>query len=87
MPILQRVCLDNDYPAATVLLHVARVDVNATGGQGQSVLFGYLRRFDAGRPYAKLIVSHAVYLRTVASQRRQGGHCRREWLRRFAAGA
>lgn len=43
IPMLQRVCLDNNYAAARTLLQVAGAHVDATDGQGQTALLGYLR--------------------------------------------
>lgn len=50
-PMLQRVCLDNNYFAAQTLLHVAGADVNATDGQGQTILLGYLRSLTQSPSY------------------------------------
>lgn len=53
IPMLQRVCLDNNYAAAKTLLHVAGADVDATDGLGQTALLGYLRDLAGQRlPYA-----------------------------------
>jgi ankyrin repeat protein len=43
IPMLQRVCLDNNYFAAQTLIRVAGADVNATDGKGQTTLLGYLK--------------------------------------------
>ncbi|ROW05531.1 hypothetical protein VSDG_00464 [Cytospora chrysosperma] len=45
IPMLQRVCLDNNYFAAQTLIRVAGADPNATDGKGQTTLLGYLRNF------------------------------------------
>lgn len=52
IPMLQRVCLDNDYFAAKTLLHVAGADVDSTDGLGQTALLGYLRFVGQRPPYA-----------------------------------
>lgn len=53
IPMLQRVCLDNNYAAAKTLLRVADADVDATDGLGQTALLGYLREVAGQRlPYA-----------------------------------
>lgn len=51
IPTLQRVCLDNDYLAASVLMRVAGADVDATDGQGQTPLLSYLRHYGQRPPY------------------------------------
>lgn len=52
IPMLQRVCLDNNYAAAQTLLQVAGADVDATDGLGQTALLGYLRHAGQRPPYA-----------------------------------
>lgn len=51
IPMLQRVCLDNNHFAAEILIRVAGADVNATDGQGQTALLGYLRSLGQGHSY------------------------------------
>ncbi|KAK7748756.1 hypothetical protein SLS53_000780 [Cytospora paraplurivora] len=57
-PMLQRVCLDNNYFAAQTLIHAAGADVNATDGQGQTALLGYLRSLTQRPSYSN--ISHIV---------------------------
>ncbi|ROW13168.1 hypothetical protein VPNG_04876 [Cytospora leucostoma] len=57
-PILHRVCLDNNSYAAQTLIHVAGANVNATDGQGQTALMGYLRSLTRRPIYS--IISHTV---------------------------
>ncbi|ROW09654.1 hypothetical protein VMCG_02156 [Cytospora schulzeri] len=52
IPMLQRVCLDNNHFAAQTLVHVAGADVNSTDGEGQTTLLGYLRNFGQRPTYS-----------------------------------
>lgn len=52
IPMLQRVCLDNNYAAAKTLLQVGGAAVDATDGLGQTALLGYLRYAGQRPPYA-----------------------------------
>ncbi|KUI61663.1 Transient receptor potential cation channel subfamily A member 1 [Cytospora mali] len=52
IPMLQRLCLDNNHFAAKTLIHVAGADVNATDGKGQTALLGYLRSFGQRPTYS-----------------------------------